>query len=367
MKTIGLVGRGMVGQVLLERLMSNGDLDQTDSYFFSVSQCGQRPPQAFPNHKPMLNANDIDDLSMMDVIVSTQGSSYTQNIYPQLRQRGWQGYWIDAASYLRQDPQACLVLDPINLNGIKQRIQQGCRTFVGPNCTVSILLLAIAGLLHHHCIESISVMSYQAVSGAGAKAVTDLLDAQKDVLSSLTSHDNPLAMINQIQHQLQSDQLAYNVVPWIDQQSLPGQSREEFKLEQEANLIIDQPITLDGIACRVPTLRSHAMALTLQLKSTPTLSEIEHLLANAHPWVRLIPNTQNDSQYLLTPHAVANQLNIHIGRVRWLNQANHTLTAFCVGDQLLWGAAEPLRRVLRMVLKYLESSIPNTVSIEHKR
>ena len=368
MKQVGFVGwRGMVGSVLMQRLREENDFNDIDPVFFSTSQTGQPGPDVGKDVPPLQDAKDIDALKAMDVIVTCQGGGYTEAIYPQLRSAGWDGYWIDAASTLRMKDDSIIVLDPVNLDVIKAGLANGTRTFVGGNCTVSLMLMAIGGLFQQGLVEWISPMTYQAASGAGAQNMRELIrqmgainDAVKDL------NDDPAAAILDIDRKLagflRSDEypkdqwgvpLAGSLIPWLDSPLDSGQTREEWKAQVETNKILgrsDSPIPIDGICVRIGAMRCHSQALTIKMTRNVPLDEINGMLAQANDWVKVVPNDRDVTMRELTPAAVTGTLSVPVGRLRKLTLGDDYLAAFTVGDQLLWGAAEPLRRMLRILL-----------------
>ncbi|PWG61308.1 aspartate-semialdehyde dehydrogenase [Sediminicurvatus halobius] len=368
MKRIGFVGwRGMVGSVLMERMRAEDDFRDIDPVFFSTSQAGQPGPDVGREVPPLQDAHDIDALAGMDAIVTTQGGDYTGAVYERLRAAGWQGHWIDAASTLRMAEDSIIVLDPVNHDVITRALAQGTRTFVGGNCTVSLMLMAIGGLFHHNLVEWISPMTYQAASGSGAQHMRELLK-QMGYLESAAREllDDPAGAILDIDRRvteaLRSDDypdeqfgvpLAGSLIPWIDKAMDSGQSKEEWKAGVESNKILgrqDNPVPIDGICVRVGAMRSHAQALTIKLRRDVPLDELHGMLAEANQWVEVVPNEPAPSQQRLTPAAVSGTLQVPVGRLRKLAMGPEYLSAFTVGDQLLWGAAEPLRRTLRLLL-----------------
>jgi aspartate-semialdehyde dehydrogenase len=365
MKKVGFIGwRGMVGSVLMERMLTEKDFLKMESYFFSTSNSGAPGPQVPNAHPTLFSARDSKDLLQMDILVSCQGGEYTSEIFPLLRKEGWKGHWIDAASTLRMNDDAIIVLDPINHDFIKDAIHKGVKNFVGGNCTVSLLLIALHGLFKENLVEWVSSMTYQAASGAGAKNMVELLEQMNSIGEELTTHPskNALelekAMTNLMQTQnFPKDNfghpLALNLLPWIDSEMGNGQSKEEWKAQAEANKILNtnEIIPIDGTCVRVGSLRCHAQGLTIKLKKTVQLSTVEEIVANANPWVRLIANNKKESLEALTPVSVSGKMHIPIGRIRPMSLGETYLNAFTLGDQLLWGAAEPLRCTLRMLIE----------------
>ncbi len=369
MKKVGLVGwRGMVGSVLMQRMRDENDFDHIDPVFFTTSQPGQPGPNVGKDVPPLKDAKSIDELKAMEVIITCQGGDYTEVVYPQLRKAGWDGYWIDAASTLRMEDEAIIVLDPVNLDVIKNGLANGTKTFVGGNCTVSLMLMAIGGLFDNDLVEWISPMTYQAASGAGAQNMRELIrqmgainnevkDLNEDPASAILDIDRKLAEF------LRSDDypkdnwgvpLAGSLIPWLDSQMDSGQTREEWKAEVETNKILGRSnnvVPIDGICVRVGAMRCHSQAMTIKMKKDVPLDEIHGMLATANDWVKVVPNDRDISMADLTPAAVTGTLNVPVGRLRKLTMGNDYLSAFTVGDQLLWGAAEPLRRMLRLLLE----------------
>jgi aspartate-semialdehyde dehydrogenase len=368
MKNVGFIGwRGMVGSVLMQRMAEERDFDAIRPVFFSTSQHGDAAP-AFGGQPQgtLQDAYDVDALRALDIIITCQGGDYTNEIYPKLRESGWQGYWIDAASSLRMKDDAIIILDPVNRDVIQQGLDKGIKTFVGGNCTVSLMLMSLGGLFANDLVEWASVATYQAASGGGARHMRELL-TQMGMLHADVAKElqNPASAILDIERKvteatrsgkLPTDNfgvpLAGSLIPWIDKQLDNGQSREEWKGQAETNKILNAPsvIPVDGLCVRVGALRCHSQAFTLKLKKDISLPEIEQMLATHNDWVRVIPNDRELTMRELTPAAVTGTLNTPVGRLRKLNMGPEYLSAFTVGDQLLWGAAEPLRRMLRILL-----------------
>lgn len=359
---VGIVGqRGMVGSVLFERMVNENDFESIDFVILSTSRAGQKGPEINGTAVSLGNATDIDLLLKQDVILTTQGSEYTAKIHPQLRSKGWKGFWIDAASSLRYKDSSVLVLDPVNRQVIDDAIKSNKKDLIGANCTVSTMLIGLGGLFKNDLVEWANPATYQAVSGAGAKATIELLKQMKG-LSAENSNllDNPSTSLTEIDKNtsryLRSVELpdeiftaaiAGNVLPWIDSEADDGRSKEEWKAQVETNKILGADnIIVDGTCVRVGSMRSHAQAITLKLKEDLPLKEIEEIIRLGNEWVDLIPNNKEDTLKWLTPVAVSGTLNIAVGRVRKLNNGPQYLNVFVVGDQLLWGAAEPLRRAL---------------------
>lgn len=368
MKKVGLVGwRGMVGSVLMERMRAEGDFAQIAPHFFSTSQAGQPGPDVGAGSSPLLDANEVSQLREMDVVISCQGGDYTKAVHPELRSSGWQGYWIDAASALRMQDDAIIILDPVNQNVIDHALNDGIKDFVGGNCTVSLMLMALGGLFRENLVEWASSMTYQAASGAGAQNMKELIRQMGSLCDSVSPEvDSPASDIIQIDRKVSEAMrsgdfpteqfgfpLAGNLLPWIDSEVEGGQSREEWKGHTETNKILGRqsnPVPVDGLCVRVGSMRCHAQALTLKLTRDVPLGDIEQIIASANDWVSLVQNEKSASLEGLTPAAVAGTLDIPVGRLRKMRMGDDFLSAFTVGDQLLWGAAEPLRRMLRILL-----------------
>ncbi|HCK01808.1 MAG TPA: aspartate-semialdehyde dehydrogenase [Serratia grimesii] len=367
MKNVGFIGwRGMVGSVLMQRMTEERDFDAIRPVFFSTSQHGSAAPVFGGQQGTLQDAYDVDALSALDIIITCQGGDYTNDIYPKLRATGWQGYWIDAASSLRMQDDAIIILDPVNRALIQQGLDKGIKTFVGGNCTVSLMLMSLGGLFANDLVEWASVATYQAASGGGARHMRELL-TQMGMLHADVAKElqDPASAILDIERKvtaatrsgkLPTDNfgvpLAGSLIPWIDKQLDNGQSREEWKGQAETNKILNSGsvIPVDGLCVRVGALRCHSQAFTLKLKKDVSLPEIEQMLATHNDWVRVIPNDRELTMRELTPAAVTGTLNTPVGRLRKLNMGPEYLSAFTVGDQLLWGAAEPLRRMLRILL-----------------
>ena len=363
MKNVGFIGwRGMVGSVLMQRMTEERDFDAIRPVFFSTSQHGSAAPAFGGQQGTLQDAYDIDALSALDIIITCQGGDYTNEVYPKLRASGWQGYWIDAASSLRMQDDAIIILDPVNHAVIQQGLDNGIKTFVGGNCTVSLMLMSLGGLFANDLVEWASVATYQAASGGGARHMRELL-TQMGMLHADVAKElqDPASAILDIERKvteatrsgkLPTDNfgvpLAGSLIPWIDKQLDNGQSREEWKGQAETNKILNtgSVIPVDGLCVRVGALRCHSQAFTLKLKKDVSLPEIEQMLATHNDWVRVIPNDRELTMRELTPAAVTGTLNTPVGRLRKLNMGPEYLSAFTVGDQLLWGAAEPLRRML---------------------
>ena len=359
----------MVGSVLMQRMLEQNDFaDIDEAVFYTTSQVGQSGPDIGRDIPPLQDATDLDSLKSMDIIVSCQGGDYTGQVYAELRNAGWNGYWIDAASTLRMQDHSVIVLDPLNRSLIDSALAAGTKDFIGGNCTVSLMMMAMAGLFEHHLIDWVSVMTYQAASGGGARHMRELISQMGSIHSSVaTLLDDPGSAILEIDRQVSqhlnsqdypSDEfgvpLAGSLIPWIDAQLDNGQSREEWKGGAEANKILgntDNIVPIDGICVRVGAMRSHSQALTVKLKHDVPMDEIQQMLAESNEWVRVIPNDKQLSMQQLSPAAVTGSLDIPVGRLRKMNMGSEYLAAFTVGDQLLWGAAEPLRRMLKILLE----------------
>ncbi|HUX91099.1 MAG TPA: aspartate-semialdehyde dehydrogenase [Gallionellaceae bacterium] len=366
---VGLVGwRGMVGSVLMQRMREERDFDLIEPVFFTTSQVGGKAPDVGREVSPLKDARNIDELRAMEVIISCQGGDYTTEIFPRLRAAGWQGYWIDAASTLRMEKDCVIILDPVNRDVIKQALVEGKKDFIGGNCTVSLMLMALGGLFKADLVEWISSMTYQAASGAGAQNMRELLtqmgEAHRVVKSLL---DDPASAILDIDREvagiLRDEKfptanfgvpLAGSLIPWIDKDLGNGQSKEEWKGKAETNKILGRdarPISVDGLCVRIGAMRCHSQAMTIKLKRDVPLDEINAMLAVANDWVKVVPNERDVTMRELTPAAVTGTLTVPVGRLRKMDMGGEYLSAFTVGDQLLWGAAEPLRRMLRILLE----------------
>ena len=364
---VGLVGwRGMVGSVLMQRMLEENDLAGVDAVFFSTSQAGEKAPQFGQlGNNTLESATDLTKLAEQDIIITCQGGDYTKDIHPKLRAAGWNGYWIDAASSLRMEDNAVIILDPINRKVIDEALDRGCKDFIGGNCTVSLMLMAIGGLFNAGLVEWVSSMTYQAASGAGAPNMRELLLQMGNLHHSVAEQlQNPGSAILEIDQKVTSAlrsstlptaefgfPLAGNLLPWIDREVEDGQSREEWKGLVETNKILGtvSPIPVDGICVRVGAMRCHSQALTIKLTKDIPVSEVEALISQSNEWVKVVPNTKADSLAQLTPAAVSGTLTVPIGRLRKMKMGPEYLSAFTCGDQLLWGAAEPLRRMLRIL------------------
>ena len=369
-KRVGFVGwRGMVGSVLMQRMQEEGDFAHIEeSVFFTTSQLGQDGPDMGKGAVPLQDANDIDALKQMDAIVTCQGGDYTKAVFPALRAAGWNGYWIDAASSLRMADDSVIILDPVNRGVIDAAVAGGKKDFIGGNCTVSLMLMGLGGLFQNDLVEWMTAQTYQAASGAGAKNMRELLtqmgaafDFVKDELADPSSAI--LDIDRKVAEFIRSDAnptanfgapLAGSLIPWIDTALENGQSREEWKGQAETNKILGRsgnPIAIDGTCVRIGAMRCHSQALTIKLKKDVPLDEISQMLDEANAWSKVVPNERAITAQELTPAAVTGTLTVPVGRLRKLNMGPTFLNAFTVGDQLLWGAAEPLRRMLRILIE----------------
>lgn len=364
---IGIIGwRGMVGSVLMERMLAENDFEGLEPTFFSTSNPGGKGPEIGRDIPPLGDAHDLDTLKSFEVLLTCQGGDYTKSVYPELRKMGWNGYWIDAASALRMDSDSIIVLDPVNGEHIERGLTDGIKTFVGGNCTVSLMLMGLAGLFRADLVEWVTAMTYQAASGAGAKNLLELvaqMGAIGDEASALmNSGAAALKVEKQVTEAMQAGRLpqqafgaplAGSLIPWIDTAVEHGQTREEWKGSAETNKILqcDPAIPIDGICVRIGALRCHSQGLTVKLKRDVPLGDIEALIDGAHQWVSVVPNNKDATLQDLTPTAVTGTLKIPVGRIRKMNLGEQYLSLFTVGDQLLWGAAEPLRRMLGILRK----------------
>lgn len=370
MMKVGLVGwRGMVGSVLMQRMDAERDFDHIDPVFFSTSNVGGEAPRGTDR---LQNATSIEALRKMDTIITCQGGDYTTETFGKLRAAGWKGFWIDAASTLRMHDDAVIVLDPINLKGIQNALSAGKRDFIGGNCTVSLMMMGLAGLLRENMIEWVTAMTYQAASGGGAQHMREMISqmgvSQRSVAELLADPNSAILDIDsKITDTMRGSNypienfgvpLAGSLIPWIDKDLGDGTAKEEWKGDAELNKILGLPksgpghIPVESICVRISVMRCHSQALTIKLRESVPLSEVESVLASGNEWVRLIPNNREASIRDLTPTAVTGRMQIAIGRVRPLAMGQNYYSAFTVGDQLLWGAAEPLRRMLRILLNY---------------
>ena len=364
---VGFVGwRGMVGSVLMDRMQAENDFADIEPVFFTTSNVGGAAPAVASGLPALKDAFSIADLKQLDVIVTCQGGDYTNDVFPKLRSEGWQGYWIDAASSLRMDKDSLIVLDPVNLDVIKNGIAKGVKNYIGGNCTVSLMLMGLGGLFHAGLVDWVSSMTYQAASGAGAQNMRELISQMGSIHASVTDKlADPASAILEIDRQVAETMrsadfprdnfghpLAGSLLPYIDKQLDSRQSKEEWKGQVETNKILgrsDNPIPVDGLCVRIGAMRCHSQALTIKLNKDVPLADIEAMLAEANQWAKVVPNERDASLRDLTPTAVTGTLSIPVGRLRKMNMGPQYLSAFTVGDQLLWGAAEPLRRMLRIL------------------
>lgn len=367
MLRVGLIGwRGMVGSVLMQRMREERDLARLEPVFFSTSNAGGAAPEEAGDGATLQDAANLKELSSCDVLISCQGGEYTTEVYAPLRAKGWRGYWIDAASTLRMSDDAAITLDPVNRPVIDAALARGLRSFAGGNCTVSLMLMAVSPLFQNGLVEWMTTMTYQAASGAGAAKMIELLKQMTCLTDPARAHPsgNALELDRMTTAAQRADSLpveefgvplAGSLIPWIDREMPGGQTREEWKGMAETNKILglDPAVPVDGICVRVGTMRCHSQALCFKLKRDIPVSEIEQILGRANPWVRVIPNNKESTLHCLTPTAVSGTLNVPIGRIRKLSLGPMFLGAFTVGDQLLWGAAEPLRRTLRIIRDHL--------------
>ncbi len=373
MLKVGFVGwRGMVGSVLMERMVAESDFQGFESVFFTTSQAGQDGPDVGTGTSPLEDAMNIDLLAEMDIILSCQGGSYTNAVYEKLRTR-WDGYWIDAASALRMNEDSIIVLDPVNRKVIDEGLGKGIKNYIGGNCTVSLMMMALGGLFENDLIEWVSSMTYQAASGSGAKNMRELLTQMgelqqevdgllKDPASAILDIDSRVtAKLNDGSLSMDNWRvpLAASLIPWIDKTLENGQTREEWKGIAETNKILghvgDKVIPIDGQCVRIGSMRCHSQAFTIKLKRDVSVKKVEEILAAHNEWVKVIPNERQITEEELTPVKASGTLSIPIGRIRKMNLGSDYLTAFSVGDQLLWGAAEPVRRMLKIVLSHLRT------------
>jgi len=366
---VGFVGwRGMVGSVLMERMLAENDFADIEPIFFTTSNVGGQGPAIGKDIPSLKDATDITELSKLDAIISCQGGDYTKSVFADLRNSGWQGYWIDAASSLRMADDAIIVLDPVNQDVIKDGLTNGVKNYIGGNCTVSLMLMGLGGLFQNDLVEWVSAMTYQAASGAGAKNMRELISQMGSLRDSVaTELANPASAILDIDQKIAErmrsgdfpiDQfghpLAGSLLPFIDTQLENGQSREEWKGQAETNKILgksSRPIAIDGTCVRIGAMRCHSQALTIKLKQDVPLADVESMLSEANEWASVVPNDRDLTLRDLTPTKVTGTLSVPVGRLRKMNMGPEYLNAFTVGDQLLWGAAEPLRRMLRILIE----------------
>ena len=370
MARVAFIGwRGMVGSVLMDRMMAEGDFRGFEAVFYTTSQVGQKGPRIGMDIPLLKDAYDVRDLKKADIIVTCQGSDHTKAVHPKLRKAGWTGYWIDASSALRMDDDSIIILDPVNRDVIDRGLRKGVKDYIGGNCTVSLMLMAIGGLFRSNLVEWVTSMTYQAASGAGAnnmrelveqmafvgaaskkllaKPATAALELDRCVLSALRDKAFPRKVFGH--------PLAANLLPWIDSEMKNGQSREEWKGIVETNKILGtkKTIPVDGICVRVSSMRCHSQGLTVKLKKDVSIRELTKIIADANEWVTVIPNTKEETLEGLSPAAVTGTLKVPVGRIRKMNLGEKYLTCFTVGDQLLWGAAEPIRRMLKIALGHV--------------
>ncbi|QJC38245.1 aspartate-semialdehyde dehydrogenase [Enterobacteriaceae endosymbiont of Donacia marginata] len=370
MKNVGFIGwRGMVGSVLIKRMLEKKDFNKINAIFFSTSQYGKSIPNFNIKNKnqKLENAYNFEKLFELDIIITCQGSKYTNEIYFKLRKKGWNGYWIDAASNLRTLDNTVIVLDPINLKDIQQKLNMGIKTFVGGNCTVSLMLMALGGLFKNNLIDWISVSTYQAASGAGAKFMKELILQIQYISNNIPDlidykSDNILNIEQEITKKMDSPNfpkklfhtsLINNLIPWIDKKiNNSGQTKEEWKGQYETNKILNTTkiVPIDGICVRIATLRSHSQSFTIKLNKNLSIDNIHNIINSHNKWVKIIPNNFNDTINFLTPSFVSGTLDIVVGRIKKLNIDKNCFSIFSVGDQLLWGASEPLRRMLKLLI-----------------
>ncbi|MBK7982316.1 MAG: aspartate-semialdehyde dehydrogenase [Candidatus Competibacteraceae bacterium] len=369
MMRVGLVGwRGMVGSVLMDRMLAENDFAHIDPVFFTTSNVGGRGPAIGKDTSTLKDAKSVAELKAMDAIITCQGGDYSNEIYPQLRAAGWKGYWIDAASALRMKDDAVIILDPVNRKVIDEALARGVKDYIGGNCTVSLMLMGLGGLFAHGLVEWMSAMTYQAASGAGAQNMRELIQQMGVIHGSVANRlGEPASAILEIDRTVAETirssalptehfgvPLAGSLIPWIDKQVENGQSKEEWKGQAETNKILgrsDRPIPIDGLCVRIGAMRCHSQALTIKLTKDAPLDELVDMIGTANDWVKVIPNERERSIRELTPAAVTGTLGVPVGRLRKLNMGPTYLGAFTCGDQLLWGAAEPLRRMLRILLE----------------
>lgn len=368
-KAVGFVGyRGMVGSVLMQRMQDEGDFGGIDPVFFSTSQAGAAAPSFAEGAPALKDARDIDELAKLPIVVTAQGGDYTSAVHGKLRAAGWDGIWIDAASTLRMEDDSIIVLDPVNRNVIDRGLETGVKDFVGGNCTVSCMLMGLGGLFRNGLVEWATSMTYQAASGGGARHMRELLTQFGDINASVKELlDDPASAITQIDTEVLRKQrsgeldatqfgvpLAGNLIPWIDSDLGNGQSREEWKAGVETNKVLgttaENHVMVDGLCVRIGAMRSHSQALTIKLREDVGLDEVARLIDSDNEWAKVVPNEKETTMNELTPVAASGTLDIPVGRLRQLEMGPQYISAFTVGDQLLWGAAEPLRRMLQIAL-----------------
>lgn len=372
MVRVAFVGwRGMVGSVLMDRMLAEDDFKGFEATFFTTSQVGGKGPQVGMDIPPLKDAYDIKALADADIVVTCQGGDYTKKVYPEIRAAGWKGYWLDAASALRMQADSIIVLDPVNRDVIDKGLETGIKDYIGGNCTVSLMLMGIGGLFKEGLVEWMTSMTYQAASGAGANNMRELV-AQMAAIGAASQNllDDPAATALDLDRRVMETfakdaypteyfgaPLAASLIPWIDSAMESGQTREEWKGYAETNKILGNaiPIPIDGLCVRVGSMRCHSQALTIKLTRDIPLEEIIRIIGSANEWVTIVPNNKADTLKGLTPAAVSGTLTVPVGRIRKLNMGPEYLTLFTLGDQLLWGAAEPIRRILQIVLNHLGS------------
>lgn len=367
---VGFIGwRGMVGSVLMQRMLEDNDYKGYEPLFFSTSQAGEKGPNIGRDIPVLADAMNIDELSKMDIIVTTQGGAYTKEIHPVLRKSGWKGYWIDAASTLRMENDSIIILDPVNIGVIENGLANGIKDYIGGNCTVSLMLMALGGLFEKDMVEWLTSMTYQAASGSGAKNMRELVKQMQIIGNASPDLDNLSSAILELDKTITTTvkdssfpidnfgaPLAGSLIPWIDAPMENGQTKEEWKGISETNKILGRKnniIPIDGQCVRVGAMRCHSQAFTIKLKNNVSLKEIEEIISSNNKWVKLIPNEKDATLKELSPAFVNGTLRVPIGRLRKMNLGSNYLTAFSVGDQLLWGAAEPVKRMLKIALEYI--------------
>ena len=371
---VGLVGwRGMVGSVLMDRMQAEGDFGLIEPLFFSTSNAGGKAPAMAKNETTLKDAHDIEALRKCDIVITAQGGDYTSEVFPKLRAAGWNGHWIDAASTLRMNDDAIIVLDPVNLSVIQKALAKGGKNWIGGNCTVSCMLMGVGALYKAGLVEWMTSMTYQAASGGGAQHMRELLTQFGSINGEVRALlDDPKSAILEIDRKVLAKQqslsaaetanfgapLGGSLIPWIDKDLGDGISKEEWKAGAETNKILGQgpgfgsaATPVDGFCVRVGAMRCHSQALTFKLKKDVPVADIEALIAADNDWVKVVPNNREATVKELTPVAVTGTMNIPVGRVRKLAMGPEYVGAFTIGDQLLWGAAEPLRRTLRILLE----------------
>ncbi|MCI5166174.1 MAG: aspartate-semialdehyde dehydrogenase [Candidatus Electrothrix sp. GM3_4] len=370
MKKVGIIGwRGMVGSVLMERMREENDFKDIEPLFFSTSQAGQEGPEINGTTYELLDAHDLSLLKETDILLSCQGGSYTSDIHPKLRNEGWEGYWLDAASTLRMEKDSIIALDPVNRKIIDQGLADGIKDYIGGNCTVSLMLMALAGLFEKGWVEWITSQTYQAASGAGAKNMIELVDQMRligeNAQNLLDDNEGVQEIDKNVTETIRSPRfltkqfgapLAASLIPWIDKAMDNGQTREEWKGISETNKILgntESQIPIDGCCVRIGSMRCHSQAFTIKLNQNIPLADIEAAIAGHNQWVYLVANSKEETVNKLTPTRVTGTLDVPVGRLRKMNMGEQYLSAFSVGDQLLWGAAEPVRRMLKIALEHI--------------